>query len=87
MVRANHLLGCDGAFSAARRELLRHEPIDFAQHYVSHGYKELAILPDAAGAARLPTHCLHIWPRERFMLIALPNQVGARGGRRADTGG
>lgn len=31
-------------------------------------------MPDAEGLARLPTDHLHIWPREHFMLIALPNQ-------------
>ena len=31
-------------------------------------------MPDAEGKARLATDHLHIWPRERFMLIALPNR-------------
>lgn len=48
--------------------------MDFEQHYINHGYKELCIRPDAQGNSKLPKNYLHIWPREKFMLIALPNQ-------------
>ena len=41
---------------------------------LGHGYKELSILPDDSGDYRLEPHALHIWPREDYMLIALPNQ-------------
>jgi kynurenine 3-monooxygenase len=54
--------------------MMKRQPVDFEQHYVKHGYKELSILPDKHGAAKLPVNYLHIWPREKFMLIALPNQ-------------
>ncbi len=83
----DYVLGCDGAFSATRLELMRRQPyhnalialnifrIDFEQRYIKHGYKELCILPDKEGKARIPVNYLHIWPRQKFMLIALPNQV------------
>ena len=36
-------------------------------------YKELNIPPDKKGNFQLDPNVLHIWPRENFMLIALPN--------------
>lgn len=75
IVYADYILGCDGAYSGTRLELMKKQPIDFEQRYIKHGYKELCIMPDKQGNARIPVNYLHIWPREHFMLIALPNQV------------
>jgi kynurenine 3-monooxygenase len=52
--------------------------MDFGMAYIKHGYKELTIPPkiDAQGVAQYamnPWQGLHIWPRDQFMLIALPN--------------
>ena len=41
---------------------------------LGHNYKELHIAPSKDGDLQLETNALHIWPREKFMLIALPNQ-------------
>lgn len=75
IVYADYILGCDGAYSGTRLELMKKQPIDFEQRYIKHGYKELCIMPDKEGNARIPVNYLHIWPRKDFMLIALPNQV------------
>jgi kynurenine 3-monooxygenase len=40
---------------------------------LGHGYKELEIPPAADGAFRIEPNALHIWPRGRYMCIALPN--------------
>ncbi len=40
---------------------------------LDHSYKELSIPPNADGSYQLNANALHIWPRESFMLIALPN--------------
>ena len=48
---------------------------DFAQDYIEHGYKELTIPASAQGKFSLEKNALHIWPRESFMLIALPNEM------------
>jgi kynurenine 3-monooxygenase len=50
---------------------------DYSQEYLSHGYKELTIPPNADGTHRLEKHALHIWPRKSFMMIALPNIDGS----------
>lgn len=71
------LFGADGAFSSVRSALQKHERFDFSQHYLSHAYKELHVYPDENGAHRMDKNALHIWPRGKFMLIALPNLDGS----------
>lgn len=71
------ILGADGAFSAVRGALQITDRFDYSQDYIDHGYKELHIPPGAAGAFRLEKNALHIWPRESFMMIALPNPDGS----------
>ena len=74
------IIGADGAYSAVRDSMLRQGRVSFSRSYIEHGYKELTIPPLAAAAGSgeaayaVPDyHGLHIWPRGRFMLIALPN--------------
>jgi kynurenine 3-monooxygenase len=63
----------DGAGSAIRRALLDHGAISAVESLLDHGYKELEIAPDRTGEFVLEAGALHIWPRDDFMLIALPN--------------
>jgi kynurenine 3-monooxygenase len=74
--KADRVLGSDGAFSAIRYEMQTKGRFDYSQSYLEHGYKELSIPPNAKGEFQLDKNCLHIWPRESFMLIALPNLDG-----------
>lgn len=67
------IIGADGAFSAVRSALQQTDRFEYAQHYIEHGYKELRIPPGAAGEFLMEKEALHIWPRESYMLIALPN--------------
>ncbi|GAL84459.1 kynurenine 3-monooxygenase [Sporocytophaga myxococcoides] len=69
------LFGADGAFSQVRSSLLPTCRFNYSQEYLEYGYKELTI-PSDAGAHRMEKNALHIWPREKFMLIALPNLDG-----------
>ena len=71
------VIGADGAFSAIRARMQRQEQFNYSQDYLSHGYKELTIPSGPGGEFRMENHALHIWPRRRFMLIALPNQDGS----------
>ena len=71
------IIGVDGAFSVVRRAMQRLPRFDFSQTYLAHGYKELTIPPGADGAWRMEKHALHIWPRNSFMMIALPNPDGS----------
>lgn len=67
------IIGADGAFSAIRAALQVSDRFEYSQHYIEHGYKELRIPPGPNGEFMLEREALHIWPRESFMLIALPN--------------
>jgi len=74
---ADRIYGTDGAFSALRGRMQMSDRFDYSQQYLGHGYKELTIPPAADGGFRLEKHCLHIWPRGNYMLIALPNLDGS----------
>ncbi len=69
----NALLGADGAGSALRDAMGAH--VDLGERFESlgHSYKELEIPPAPDGGFRIEPNALHIWPRGRYMCIALPN--------------
>lgn len=67
------IIGADGAYSAVRSRLQRRSQFDYSQEYLTHGYKELSMPPDAGGAFAMDPNALHIWPRGGHMMIALPN--------------
>jgi kynurenine 3-monooxygenase len=71
------IIGADGAFSAVRSAMQLTDRFNYSQHYIEHGYKELHIPATANGAFALEKNALHIWPRESFMMIALPNPDGS----------
>lgn len=67
------IIGADGAFSAVRNTMQFTDRFEYSQTFIEHGYKELRIPPGENGEFQFESHALHIWPRESFMLIALPN--------------
>ena len=71
------LFGTDGAFSVVRERMMKTKRFDFSQSFLTHGYKELTIPAGEAGQYQLYPNALHIWPRNSFMLIALPNPDGS----------
>ncbi|WCO02221.1 FAD-dependent oxidoreductase [Psychroserpens ponticola] len=76
---ADIIIATDGAGSALRRSyyLERKFLFSFSQDYLTHGYKELSILPTETGDYKTYKNALHIWPRGDFMVIALPNLDGS----------
>lgn len=76
------LIGADGAGSKTRSELLRiteqrgikasstTEPLGVA-------YKEMFMPSTSSGSHPMEAHALHIWPRGKFMLMALANLDGS----------
>jgi kynurenine 3-monooxygenase len=78
-ITADVIFGTDGAGSALRNSyyLGKRFLFSFSQNYLTHGYKELSILPDKSGGFKTFKNALHIWPRGDFMLIALPNLDGS----------
>lgn len=67
------IIGADGAGSALRLALTQQIRVNYHQDYLPHGYKEITIPAGADGRFQMEPEALHIWPRENFMLIALPN--------------
>mgnify|MGYP002777028407 CR=1 FL=1 len=76
-LRAERLVGTDGAYSAVRTAMLKTDRFDYSQDYLDYGYKELTIAPGAGGTWQLEKNALHIWPRGQYMMIALPNLDGS----------
>ncbi|MEZ5057456.1 MAG: NAD(P)/FAD-dependent oxidoreductase [Saprospiraceae bacterium] len=70
------IFGADGAFSTIRGSMQKTNRFNYSQTYLDYGYKELAIPPFEDGSFRMDPNALHIWPRGKFMLIALPNTDG-----------
>jgi kynurenine 3-monooxygenase len=71
-LKADIVLGTDGAGSEVRRALAANGAITAREELLDHGYKELT-LSARDGEFALHANALHIWPRGGFMLIALPN--------------
>lgn len=76
-VESDMVIAADGAFSAVRYAMLKTDRFEYSQHYLEHGYKELSIPAGPDNTFRLEKHALHIWPRNSYMLIALPNLDGS----------
>ncbi len=79
-VSADVILGTDGAGSIVRRSMMAKTTdllFNYSQEFLRSGYKELHIPPTESGAWRIEKNALHIWPRGKFMMIALPNLDGS----------
>ncbi|MCB0459725.1 MAG: FAD-dependent monooxygenase, partial [Flavobacteriaceae bacterium] len=64
-ITADVIFGTDGAGSALRNSyyLSKRFLFSFSQNYLTHGYKELSILPNKDGGFKTFKNALHIWPR------------------------
>ncbi len=71
------VFGCDGAFSRIRHKMQRRSRFDYSQDFIDVGYKELTIPAQPDGTHKLDKNSFHIWPRGKFMLIAMPNLDGS----------
>lgn len=77
-VHADLIFATDGAFSAVRYHgMQRLDQFNFSQQYIPDGYREILLPANNDGSYKLDQETLHIWPRGRFMLIALPNADGS----------
>ncbi|KAK7104329.1 kynurenine 3-monooxygenase-like [Littorina saxatilis] len=69
------IIGTDGAYSSIRLQMMKQPSVRFnyQQEYIPHGYMELNIPPSDDDQFAMEINYLHIWPRNEFMMIALPN--------------
>jgi len=75
-IQFDSLIGTDGAGSALRGAMHRKHALGERIEFLDHSYKELEIPPGTDGGFRIERNALHIWPRGRYMCIALPNAEG-----------
>ncbi len=79
-ITADVVIGTDGAGSAVRKSLMGKTTsllFNYSQNFLRSGYKELEIPSLENGGYRIEKNALHIWPRGKFMMIALPNLDGS----------
>ena len=78
-VKGDTVIATDGGGSVVRTAMLHGgvERFDFSQVWLEHGYKELHIPAATNGDCAIEKNALHIWPRHKFMMIALPNFDGS----------
>jgi kynurenine 3-monooxygenase len=50
---------------------------NYSQNYIADGYREILLPANPDGTYRMDKNALHIWPRGRFMMIALANEDGS----------
>lgn len=71
-LKADLVIGADGAFSAVRGHLLRGERAEFHQEFMDWGYKEITI----PRHERTRLEALHLWPGRTGLVVAHPNYDG-----------
>jgi kynurenine 3-monooxygenase len=77
-VQADLIFAADGAFSAVRYNAMQKlDRFQYSQNYIADGYRELLLPTNPDGSYPMDKNALHIWPRGRFMLIALANEDGS----------
>lgn len=76
--KADLVFAADGAFSAVRYTGMQKQVgFNYSQNFIADGYREILLPANLDGSYKLEKNALHIWPRGRFMMIALPNEDGS----------
>ncbi|MFC8132159.1 FAD-dependent oxidoreductase [Streptomyces sp. NPDC057302] len=80
------LVGADGTHSAVRERLVEQGLTDSRQQQIRAEYREVTILAEAeaeagngdgdgtGGMDRRPSSAIHIWPRDGYFMVGLPNR-------------
>lgn len=77
-VKSDLVFATDGAFSAVRYNAMQKlDRFNYSQNFIEDGYREILLPANTDGSYKLDKNALHIWPRGRFMLIALANEDGS----------
>lgn len=74
------LIGTDGAGSEVRNGFMQigsNLRFNYSLQWLDHGYKELEIPAGPGNTWQIEKNALHIWPRQSYMVIALPNLDGS----------
>ncbi len=76
-LKYENLIGADGAFSIVKKNLTNKKWIVSSIQETDYAYKEIRLNASKYGTHIFSKSALHIWPRNSFMLIALPNLDGS----------
>ena len=77
-VKSDLIFASDGAFSAIRYNSMQKLPrFNYSQRFIEDGYREVLLPANEDGSYKMDKNALHIWPRGRFMMIALANEDGS----------
>lgn len=76
-VDSDYVFAADGAFSKVRRLAQETPRFSYSQRYMKQCYIELTIAVNKDGTAKLAVNASHLWPRNGFLLMALPNKDGS----------
>lgn len=76
-VRADIIVGADGAFSTVRQQMHRGVRAHYKQDFLDWGFKDLRMPAVIDNPNQLENDALHIWPRGDHMLLAMPNADGS----------
>jgi kynurenine 3-monooxygenase len=76
-LKADIIVGADGAFSTVRQQMHRGERAYYKQDFLDWGFKELQMPAATGNSHQLENDALHIWPRGDHMLLAMPNADGS----------
>ena len=70
----NFIFGCDGTHSIIRQQMMRCNSCSqhYSKQYSDYGFKVLTLPPTKDGHYAIEKNFVHGWPREEFMMIALP---------------
>lgn len=72
-----HVIATDGSGSVVRDAIMTANQKFADIQHENYGYKELTVPPGPNQSFLMQKNFLHIWPRGRYMLIALPNIDGS----------
>lgn len=73
VVKADYIVGADGVFSSVRQCMLKKQITSYQQTVFSWGYKEYQLNAAEAATIGLSTDHMHMWPKEKTLLVAIPN--------------
>lgn len=76
-IKALCFMASDGAGSRVRRTMQQQAGYQSSSDFLDYGYKEVTFSALSPGVFAMEENALHIWPRGKFMLIALPNLDGS----------
>ncbi len=71
--KADCVIGADGAFSAVRSIILKGLITNYQQKVFDWGYKEYHFNSEDAIRLGLSTDYIHMWPKDKALLVAIPN--------------